>query len=225
MNTKNTKNTNNTKKTNKTKKTKNINKTRNYIKIQQLQYGGLITRAQIQQTIQIQQQNTPSLSITYNNNKNPITSGQLLNREECSLQPNIILSNIDDTHTYLIIMSDPDAPEGNLLPNKNHRYIHWIYTQKGTNINSNINTNNNINTNITEIQAYIKPTPPKGIHRYIFTLYDMKDTYIMTKIIQKIKTLKNSNNINDINNNNKIFSFLYKYKIGKEVYYKVKAGY
>ena len=47
----------------------------------------------------------------------------------------------------------------------------------------------------------------------------------MNTIIQKIKTFKNSNNINDINNNNKIFSFLYKYKIGKEVYYKVKARY
>ena len=64
--------------------------------------------------------------------------------------------------TYLITMTDPDAPNG--IENKlgNFTYTHWVFTRKG-------NDNNIYN----EIVSYAPPSPPKGTHRYIFNLYDV----------------------------------------------------
>lgn len=79
-------------------------------------------------------------------------------------EPNINLEgegeSILDNQKYLIIMQDPDAPngEGN---DDNHIYVHWIFTQSGNNTNSR-------NT----IVKYQQPSPPAGTHRYEFHIYN-----------------------------------------------------
>jgi phosphatidylethanolamine-binding protein (PEBP) family uncharacterized protein len=84
-------------------------------------------------------------------------------------EPNINLEgegegeSILDNQKYLIIMQDPDAPngEGN---DDNHIYVHWIFTQSGNNTNSR-------NT----IVKYQQPSPPAGTHRYEFHIYKGND--------------------------------------------------
>ena len=91
---------------------------------------------------------------------------------------------------YLITMTDPDAPYG--MPNtttttntKNHTYTHWIYLQDMRNKN---------NTS-TILFKYAPPSPPYGIHRYQFKLYDVTNVSLTT--LDTIK--KNINNTLDRN--------------------------
>lgn len=106
--------------------------------------------------------------------------------------------NANTNSLYLIIMYDPDAPNGLEVTDKssNHIYTHWVAT---------INTNTNNNGNIKQILVkYAPPTPPKGTHRYIFNLYDVtqkKDDFL--------NTLKMNNN----NNNNDTRSSYYNNKL------------
>jgi len=83
-------------------------------------------------------------------------------------QPIINLQNSNNNSLYLIIMYDPDAPNGLEATGKssNHIYTHWVAT-------INTDTNNNSNSNKKIFVEYAPPTPPKGTHRYIFNLYDI----------------------------------------------------
>ena len=99
--------------------------------------------------------------------------------------------NANTNSLYLIIMYDPDAPNGLEVTDKSsyHIYTHWVAT-----INTNTNTNTKNNSNIKQILVkYAPPTPPKGTHRYIFNLYDItqkKDDFLNTLMM-------NNNNNND----------------------------
>jgi phosphatidylethanolamine-binding protein (PEBP) family uncharacterized protein len=75
-------------------------------------------------------------------------------------EPNINLEGVLDNQKYLIIMQDPDAPNG-MGNSGNHIYVHWIFTQSGNNTNSR-------NTIVT----YQQPSPPAGTHRYEFYIYN-----------------------------------------------------
>ena len=99
---------------------------------------------------------------------NNIANNSDLTREHLSgklnKEPNINLEgegeSILDNQKYLIIMQDPDAPNG-IGNSGNHIYVHWIFTQSGNNTNSR-------NT----IVKYQQPSPPAGIHRYEFHIYN-----------------------------------------------------
>jgi len=68
--------------------------------------------------------------------------------------------SILDNQKYLIIMQDPDAPNG-MDSRGNHIYVHWIFTQFGNKSDS--------RKIITE---YTQPNPPRGTHRYQFHIYN-----------------------------------------------------
>jgi phosphatidylethanolamine-binding protein (PEBP) family uncharacterized protein len=136
-------------------------------------------------------------------------------------QPNITITNAK-SRLYLITMTDPDAPSGmkiniNQKKNnltKNHTYTHWVYLQDMRKINS--------TTNKTVLVPYAPPTPPVGIHRYQFRLYDI------TNVSQTIlDTLKN-NSIKHTPDRNiyyrKYLQELKKYKINTMFQYKVNSG-
>lgn len=79
--------------------------------------------------------------------------------------PTVNLMGTVDNQKYLVIMYDPDAPNGE-GQNGNHHHVHWIFIQNGSNGN---------NTEISgrkTILEYHQPSPPRGTHRYIFNVYD-----------------------------------------------------
>ncbi len=61
--------------------------------------------------------------------------------------------NIPQGHT--LILFDPDAPSGT--------YLHWLKTSEGT------------------LWPYRPPTPPSGVHRYIFRLVEGVPAFIPKK--------------------------------------------
>ena len=188
----------NTKINTKTNTKTNTNKT---ITIMQSGRGGISNIPSIPSIPSI-----PYILVLYNSI--PITYGTYLTQQNCSREPIIKLFNISNIYTYLIIMTDNDAPKGLDNPKSNHTFIHWIYTQKANIINTYMN--------------YIPPTPPLGIHKYYFSLYNITKNYNL--IIQKIKTITNSNDRHIISANQNIINYLERFKIGKEFYYKVKSN-
>ena len=117
-----------------------------------------------------------SLSISYNG-KFIVNDSNITGIIDYSKAPQITINNSDMNKTYLITMTDPDAPNG--IENKigNFTYTHWVFTQ----INGKINET---------FLSYSPPSPPKGTHRYIFKLYD----------VSNVK--KNDLNILKVDNNN-----------------------
>lgn len=83
-------------------------------------------------------------------------------------EPNINIIGTLDNINYLILMYDPDAPNGIGVDNHNgvdnHIYTHWIFTQSGNNYNER-----------KILLPYRPPKPPKGTHRYIFSVYNAKN--------------------------------------------------
>ena len=82
--------------------------------------------------------------------------------------PTVNLKGTVDNQKYLVIMYDPDAPNGK-GKNGNHHHVHWIFIQNGS------NGSNGNNTGILgrkTILEYHQPSPPRGTHRYIFNVYD-----------------------------------------------------
>lgn len=64
-------------------------------------------------------------------------------------QPIISYSNLTPGKQYTLIMSDPDAPQAD--------WLHWLIV-------------NDTGTTKTTLVDYAPPSPPSGIHRYIFYL-------------------------------------------------------
>ena len=104
-----------------------------------------------------------SLSILYGERQ--INNNELLpSTFDYSKAPTITIDNAingaSNDNIYLITMTDPDAPNG--IENKlgNFTFTHWVFTQ----INGKINET---------FLSYSPPSPPRGIHRYQFNLYDV----------------------------------------------------
>ena len=102
-----------------------------------------------------------SLTISYNENSigNDTNITDFVDYRKA---PKITINNSDMNKTYLITMTDPDAPNGEDRKSKNFTFTHWIFTM--------------INGQINDIfVSYYPPSPPKGsgIHRYQFNLYDI----------------------------------------------------
>ena len=124
---------------------------------------------------------------------------------------------------YLITMTDPDAPYGMSNTNntktnntksnsKNHTYTHWIYLQDMRKKQKNSSTPSTI------LFQYAPPSPPYGIHRYQFKLYDIT-TISLTTLDTLKKNINNSldRNIDYISSINliPIVQFQYKVNSGK----------
>jgi phosphatidylethanolamine-binding protein (PEBP) family uncharacterized protein len=108
-------------------------------------------------------------------------AGELINA------PLVNLGRTIDNQKYLVIMYDPDAPNGEGHPD-NHNYVHWIFIQNGSN-----GSNTGISGRKT-ILEYQQPNPPIGTHRYIFNIYNANGI-----VDSDIKSLINSgrNTYND----------------------------
>jgi phosphatidylethanolamine-binding protein (PEBP) family uncharacterized protein len=184
-------------KTNKTKKItnkitkKNTKRTNKYKSSNKIYYGGDMLKPIMVYYNNIKINNGDDLTNLYK-------SGQL------NSKPTVVLNlNYENgkNKKYLIILHDPDAPNGfnGQQPNKNQEYIHWIFLQN--------NINNNNNKHITrEILPYTPPSPPLGQHNYIFTVYDCSkflfETYNELEKTYYIYLGENNNPNNSIKRNN-----------------------
>ena len=140
-----------------------------------------------------------------------------------SKPPKITIQNAK-SKLYLITMTDPDAPNGiQKTMNKstqNHTYTHWVYLQD---MRKQTNTNTLPSTQI--IVPYVPPTPPKGIHRYQYKLYDI--TNLPQTILDTLKQKQNIN-MNSILDRNTYYrnnlKKILKYKINTMFQYKVNSN-
>jgi len=74
--------------------------------------------------------------------------------------PSIIINNAKENSIYMVTMTDPDTPNGKDATD-NYRFVHFVYIQ--------------IQSKKQKVVfvPYAPPSPPKGIHRYQFNLYDI----------------------------------------------------
>lgn len=72
-----------------------------------------------------------------------------------------------NTHSFALIVSDPDAPL--------KTFYHWVVFNIPSDTSkieeNNLPAHSTLGKNSTNQNNYFGPCPPKGIHRYIFTLY------------------------------------------------------
>ena len=143
-------------------------------------------------------------------------------------QPKVTIQNVK-SKLYLITMTDPDAPYGvkinksnlNNPTKKNHTYTHWVYLQDMRNRTYTTNTTiNNITT--TNLIPYAPPTPPYGIHRYQFKIYDV--TNVSQTILDTLKQNVNSLDRNTYYIKKLKTKSLIKYKIKSIFQYRVNSG-
>lgn len=155
----------------------------------------------------------PTLTISYPKygilkHKDDLTNNLIYNTE-----PIVKFNNALQNHTYLVTVTDPDAPNGFEIDKStsapNHTYTHWVYTYS--------NTNSSITNQVSTIVPYTPPRPPKGTHRYVFKIYDLP--------ADMVSSLKMDMNI-DTNSNyyvNKLKK-LRKYQTKFILYYTVKSS-
>jgi phosphatidylethanolamine-binding protein len=89
-------------------------------------------------------------------------NGKTLSRRNTASQPDVTFTG-EEGKSYTLLMSDPDAPAKS--------WLHWLIT----NIPGEA-------VNVEEGQVLVKysgPSPPSGIHRYMFTLYEQPGGSIM----------------------------------------------
>ena len=153
-----------------------------------------------------------------------------------SKPPKITIRNAK-SKLYLITMTDPDAPNGiqktmnkttqtnkiNQSPNhtSNHTYTHWVYVQdmrKQNTTNTSITQASNTQASTTIIVPYAPPTPPKGIHRYQFKMYDI--TNVPQPILDALKNPTLDRNTYYRNNLKNVL----KYKLNILFQYKVNSN-
>ena len=90
------------------------------------------------------------------------SNGKTLSKKNTVNQPTIVFEG-EPGKVYSLLMSDPDALEKS--------WLHWLLI----NIPG---ESYNIQEGQT-VMSYGPPTPPSGIHRYIFTLYEQPAGSIM----------------------------------------------
>jgi phosphatidylethanolamine-binding protein (PEBP) family uncharacterized protein len=90
------------------------------------------------------------------------SNGKTLSRRN-TVNPPVIEFTGEDQTLYTLLMSDPDAAAKS--------WLHWLIT--------NIPGESNDVLEGQIVVPYSPPTPPSGIHRYIFTLYKQPGGSIM----------------------------------------------
>ena len=127
-----------------------------------------------------------------------IIKGQFLSKSDVYNTPTITLHSLDDKNKmYTLLMIDPDAP--------NPEYLHWLIV--------NISKDKN---NI--LIPYAPPTPPSGIHRYVFYLYEQEHEFVNCPLQTCSHETRAGFNTNTFTKNNKL-------KFISSVYFKVKKSY
>jgi hypothetical protein len=176
-------------------KNKNINKHKN--KHKNIQTGGkanIIEEEKIIINVMYEQisklDNIKEMRVLKENTEYIIENADLTSYTEYisnAPQIDLIIPNPINNKTYLIIMYDPDAPNGkdSKDSSNNHIYIHWMFTRKYT---QTIPTAQTAPTD-TIILPYTTPSPPSGMHRYEFHIYDMNviPANININILKNIK--------------------------------------
>jgi phosphatidylethanolamine-binding protein (PEBP) family uncharacterized protein len=100
----------------------------------------------------------------------------------------------------------------------NRTYTHWVYLQD---MRDTIQLKNQTKNRV--LVKYAPPSPPNGIHRYQFQLYDI--TNLPQTILATLKNNKNrNNNINRSTYYENNLKQLNEYKINKSFQYKVNSG-
>ena len=109
----------------------------------------------------------PEITVSYDNGNLQVVNGQDLTDEwangngKLKAPPNINIINSIGTEkgkTYLITMTDPDAPNGQGASG-NQTWTHYVATMQ--------------NSTLKKILVpYQQPSPPHGIHRYEIKAYD-----------------------------------------------------
>ena len=89
-------------------------------------------------------------------------NGKTLSKKNTANEPVIQFAG-EEQKLYTLLMSDPDASAKS--------WLHWLIT--------NIPGESNDITQGQTVMSYSGPTPPSGIHRYIFTLYQQPAGSIM----------------------------------------------
>lgn len=100
---------------------------------------------------------TPMLNMVITYSGNNVVNGQMLSKSTVATVPKIRITdpNQKSNSQYLIVMTDPDSPMGT--------FTHMVAVYTNTNTNKG---------NIQYHVPYYEPTPPSGIHRYQFRLFD-----------------------------------------------------
>ena len=138
-----------------------------------------------------------------------------------NIQPLVILYNANIKRLYLLVMYDPDAPNGVEKKTGNYIYTHWVALLDAKNPGQ-------IKTTLVN---YEPPSPPRGTHKYKFCLYDIKNMGF-TKLEQINNMFRLENNENNENHENNItrqnyfinkIQNLKQYKIKYQIYFIVKA--
>jgi phosphatidylethanolamine-binding protein len=106
-------------------------------------------------------------TVSYNET---VVKGQELSKAATKSEPSIAL-RLDPRGMYTVLMSDPDAP--------NPSWLHMLVV--------NIPGATPSIVNGTPIARYAPPSPPSGVHRYIFTLYEQPAS-IMVQPLQEGET-------------------------------------
>jgi len=101
------------------------------------------------------------LQVLYNNQK---VLGQELSKNITQITPDIKFPT--SGKLYTLVMWDPDVPQ-EIQPG----FVHWLAT--------NLQSQNDIQNN--QILSYKGPSPPSGIHRYFFGLFEQQSGYISVK--------------------------------------------
>ena len=95
-----------------------------------------------------------TLEVFYDNQQ---VSGQELSKSLTQMKPTVKFPTTDKLYT--LIMWDPDVP-----PQIQPGFVHWIAT--------NLQSHNDIENN--QVLNYKGPSPPSGIHRYYFGLFEQQ---------------------------------------------------
>lgn len=81
-----------------------------------------------------------------------------------------------ETHSFALIVDDPDAPSGTFT-----HWMLWNIPASTTTINQNETPPGAVvGTNSFGDTSYGGPCPPSGTHRYIFTLFALNNTLELT---------------------------------------------
>lgn len=99
-------------------------------------------------------------SIDVHYGKLSIHQGGTYSPESCIDAPAIKLIGTDPSQLYTLLMTDPDAPDP--ASPTNREWLHWMVT--------NIRGDDDVHKG-SEVIPYMGPSPPIGVHRYVFLLF------------------------------------------------------
>jgi len=161
-------------------------------------YEGMIKKSNTIKILNTNKNNTPNAIINTKLKKESLTisySGLIISNNidltgkniYYKTEPSITINNANLNKLYMVTMTDPDAPNGKYNTTNNFTFTHWVYIQQ--------------NKKTLVYVPYSPPSPPSGIHRYQFNLYDVTDIGM-----QNLNYLKFNNDVDNRTNyyNNKL---------------------